>query len=69
MNFNFETIGNKYSSAHELLSKNFPHLLRLMAQNDVKNFNQSKPLTSFLAMKRENVAYFFDKSSCALEFL
>ena len=30
MNFIFETIGNKNSSAQQLLSKNMPHLLRFM---------------------------------------
>ena len=31
--------------------------------------NQSKRLTSFLAMNRENVTYFFDENSRALEFI
>ena len=39
-----------------------------MAENDVKDFDWSKNLTSFLAMKRKNVAYFFDKSKVALKF-
>ena len=70
MNFNFETIAYKNWSAHEHLSKKFSILLRFMTQNDVKFLNQSKPLTSFLVMKRKKkMEYFFDKSSCALEFL
>ena len=59
MHFIFETIGSKKSSAHELYRKNMPHFLRFMAKNDVKFLNQSKPLTSFLAMKRKKDAVFF----------
>ena len=69
MNFNFETICNKKSSAHQLLSNKYATFLRFMFKNDVKFVNQSIPLTSFVAMKRKKVAYFFDKSSCTLEFL
>ena len=69
MNFNSEKNGHKNSSAHELLSKKYFTFLRFIAKNDVKFLNQSKRLTSFLAMKRKNVAYIFDKSLCALEFL
>ena len=42
MNFNFETIGNKNSSAQELLSKNMPSFLRFMAWNDAKGFDWFK---------------------------
>ena len=69
MNFIFETTGNKNSSAEEPLSKKHATFLRFMFKNDVKFVNQSIPLTSFVAMKRKKVAYFFDKSSCTLEFL
>ena len=42
MNLNSEKIGYKNSSAHELLSKNKPHCVRLMAKNDVKRFDWFK---------------------------
>ena len=66
MNFNFETIDYKNSSAHEHLSKKYSIFLRFMPKNDVKFLNQSKPLTSFLAMKRKKCGIFFYNSSCAL---
>ena len=69
MNFNFETIGYKNSSAHEHLSKKYSIFLRFMAKNDVKGFDWFKNLTSFVAIKRRKMEYFFDRSSCALEFL
>ena len=39
MNFNFETIGYKNSSAHEHLSKKYSIFIRFMAKNDVKGFD------------------------------
>ena len=59
MNFNFETISYKNSSAHEPVSENMPHFLRFIAKNDVKFLNKSKPLTSFLVMKRNKCGKFF----------
>ena len=69
MNFNFETIDYKNSSAHEHLSKKYSIFLRFMAKNDIKGFDWFKNLASFLAMKRRKCGIFFDKSSCAPEFL
>ena len=48
--------------------KNMPSLLCFMAKNDVKDFDWSKHLTSFSAMKHNKDGIFFDKSSLALEF-
>ena len=59
MNFNSEKIGNKNSSAHELLSKKYATFLQFLAKNDVKRFDWFKNLTSFLAMKRKKCGRFF----------
>ena len=59
MNFNFETIGYKNSSAPEHLSKKYSIFFRFLAKNDVKFLNQSKPLTPFLGMKRKTYGIFF----------
>ena len=59
MNFNFETIAYKNSSAHEPVSENMPHFLRFIAKNDVKFLDQSKSLTSFSAMKHNKDGIFF----------
>ena len=69
MNFNFETIGYKNSSAHEHHSKKYSIFLRFMAKNDVKGFDWFKNLTSFFAMKRKKMKYFFEWCSFALELL
>ena len=58
MNFNFETIGYKNLSAHELLSKKYYIFFTFHGQNDVKFLNQSKPLASFLVMKRKKDGIF-----------
>ena len=59
MNINSEKNGYRNSSAHELLSKKYATFLRFMAKNDVKFLNQSKRLTSFLAMNRKKFGTFF----------
>ena len=53
--------------------KNMPHFSRFMAKNDGKRFDWFK--NAWLVWRQfwpwivQNVAYFFDKRSCALEFL
>ena len=67
MNFNFEPLCCKNSSATLLLSKKYVIFLCFMAENDVKRFYWSKHLTSFSAMKHKKDGIFFDKSKVALE--
>ena len=60
MIFNSEKIGYKNSSAYELLSKTYYTFFTIHdAKNDVKFFNKSKRLTSFLAMKPKKCGIFF----------
>ena len=63
MNFNFDTIGYKNSSAHELSSKKYA---TFDCPRDRKGFDWFK---NFWPCNVKNVAYFFDKSSCALDVL
>ena len=66
MNFNSEKIGYKNSSAHELLPKKYATFSTI---HDQKWRQPIKMLDVIFGQKRKNVAYFFGKSSCALEFL
>ena len=66
MNFNFETVGYKNSSAQELLSKKYATFFTFHGQ---KWCQGSKFWRHFCPWNVTNVAYLFDKSSCALEFL
>ena len=65
MNFNFEKNVIRTRVRTNFFRKNMPSILRFMAKNDAKGFDWFKNLTSFLAVKRSKVAYFFDQSSCA----
>ena len=61
MKFNFETIVYKNSSANEILSKKYAIFFTFHGQNDANGFEWFKNLTSFLTMKRKNMAYFLIK--------
>ena len=60
MNFNLENYWlSALKCARALIEKNMQPFLRFMAKNDVEVLNQSKPLTSFLAMKHKKSCIFF----------
>ena len=61
MNFNFETIGYKNSSVHELLSKKYATFVTFHGQNDAKGFDWFNILMSLLAMNRNKCGIFFRK--------
>ena len=51
MNFNYEKIRTRVRT--NFYRKNMPSFLGFMTKNDVKGFDWSKNVTSFLAIKRK----------------
>ena len=71
MNFNFETIGNKYSSAHDLLPIKDPILFfPFHGQKCRQNFEPTKTVDIIFGHEtKKSIGSFIDKSSCTLEYL
>ena len=67
MNLNFETIGFRNSSAHELLSKKYATFVTFHGQKWRQIFEPIKTLDVIFG--HETQKRFFEKSSCALDSL
>ena len=68
MKSNFETIGYKNSSAHELLSKKYATFFTFHGRKWRQIFESIKTLDVIFGHVKK-MEYFFERCSCALEFL